>query len=251
MFNLIDLSQQRILVTGASAGIGRQIAITLGQLGASVVLVARSKERLLDVISEMEGTGHSYYVADLAQIEMIAPLVKRMVADGGPFDGFVHSAGCAISCSLQQSHAERLHGIMQINFYAFYELVRTLSRKGNYGPSMSVVGISSVASALGTSALSAYSATKGAMDSTVRALALELHKKHIRVNSVRPSMIDTEMYHAICHIREEIEQELLQRQYLGIGTTIDVANAVAFLLSAASRYITGITLPVDGGHTSC
>ena len=116
------------------------------------------------------------------------------------------------------------------------------------------VGISSCASLRGDKSKTAYSASKAAMDSAIRCIAKEMADRGICINSVAPSMTATELYgHYLEKYGEDSEtnQDLLKRQYLGIAETTDIANAVAFLISPAAKYITGITLPVDGGLTTC
>ena len=252
--NLIDLTGKIIVVTGASSGIGKQAAITLSQLGAQLILIARREDKLLETQQQLEGTGHSIYTADLSKTETIEPLFSEIVAVHGALDGMVYAAGIAKSMPLMQFKPENVQAVFDINFFGFVESVRQISRKGRFQPGMRIVGISSVASIRGDKSRMAYSASKSAMDSAVRCIAKEVADKGICINTIAPAMTATELYYQYiqkCGDNNESNQELLKRQYLGIAQTQDIANAIAFMISPAARFITGITLPVDGGLTTC
>ena len=137
---------------------------------------------------------------------------------------------------------------MDINYFAFLELVKWFSKK-KYSTGGSVVGISSVSGAAGWMGGALYGGTKGAMDSSVRSLAIELATKNIRVNSIVPSNIRTPMLDDMISVGgEDAVRQILVKQPLGLGEPEDVAHAVAFLLSDAARFITGTQLVVDGGY---
>lgn len=252
--HLIDLTDRTVLIAGASSGIGKQIAITLSGLGAKLVLVARREEKLQETLQMLEGRGHAYYCADLSVVSAIEPLIKQIVAECGRLDGLVYAAGVTASRPLAQSNPERVQAAFDINFFGFLETVRQVCRNGRFNQGMRIVGISSIASLKGDKAHTVYSASKAAMDAAVRCIAREVADKGICINTVAPAMTATEMYERFIEkYGEESQstQELFQRQYLGVAKTEDVANTVAFLISPAARFITGITLPVDGGLTTC
>lgn len=254
MYNLVDLTDKKILVVGASSGIGKQIAVTLSRLGAKVILAARREDKLMETLALLEGEGHSVKRFDVQNTDGIEKVVKDIVAEFGALDGMVYSAGLGTALPLQQTKPEKIKQVFDVNFFGFTETVMQLCRRGRFNPGMRIVGISSVASIRGDKSKTAYSASKSAMDSAVRCIAREVADKGICINSVAPSMTATELYtHYLDKYGEDSEtnKELLKRQYLGIAETSDVANAVAFLLSPAARFITGITLPVDGGLTTC
>lgn len=253
MYNLIDLTDKKIIVAGASSGIGEQTAITLSRLGAQMILIARREERLKAVIESLSGEGHAYYVADLSVVSAIADLVKKIVAEQGAIDGMVYAAGISANRPLAQHSPEKVQRMFNINCFGFLEMVRQISRKGRYNPGMRIVGISSTASLIGSKAQLAYCASKAGMDGAVRVMARELADKSICINTVAPAMIRTYMYDTYLEKfgdDSKSKENLLRRQYLGLGEPVDVANAIAFLISPAARFITGIMLPVDGGLTS-
>ena len=169
-------------------------------------------------------------------------------------DGLVYSAGLGTAIPLMQSKPERVQDTFNVNFFGFFEVVRQISRKGRFNPGMRIVGVSSCASLCGEKTKAIYSSSKAAMDSAVRCMAKELAEKKICINTVAPAMTATELYsYYVAKYGEDSEtnKELLNRQYLGIAQPQDIANAIAFLISPAARFITGITMPVDGGYTTC
>lgn len=252
--NLVDLSGKRILVVGASSGIGKQTAIILSRLGAKLSLVARSEEKLQQVTGELEGEGHDYFLADVSDVGAIEALVKEVVAKEGPLDGLVYTAGVGTALPLMQSKPEKVQNTFNVNFFGFFEVVRQITRKGRFNPGMRIVGVSSCASLRGDKSKAIYSSSKAAMDSAVRCMAKELAEKEICINTVAPAMTATELYNRYVEKYgedSETNHELLTRQYLGIAQPQDIANAIAFLISPAARFITGITMPVDGGLTTC
>lgn len=250
MINPMDLSGKSIVVTGASSGIGKGIAILLSKSGANVIMVARNSDRLQEMYSELEPGSHSYYVQDLSDLSAIEGLIDNICRDGLKLNGLVHSAGISLTMPLQYLKSSDSMKIMSVNFFSFVELVKQFSKRKNNDNGGSVVAISSISSRVGARGLTAYSASKGALESAVRSMALDLAPKNIRINSVSPGMIETQMYDGLREIvnNKDFEAELKKRQVLGVGKPEDVANAAAFLLSDASRFITGTTMIVDGGY---
>lgn len=253
MYDLVDLKEKRILITGASSGIGKGIATLLDQLEAEMILVARRTENLKEIVTGLHNKNSCYYTADLSELDAIEELIKQIVTEHGPLDGFVHSAGISSSRPLKTIKPDILDQVMKINFYSFVELCRCITmRKRFSADGCNIVGISSTGSLLGNSSKTAYCASKAAMDAAVRCMAKELADKHIRVNTVAPAFIETDIYDSFLEKGEGSKDvELtMARQYLGLGQPSDVANLTAFLLSDASRFITGSTIGVDGGKLS-
>ena len=247
MHNPMDLTGRRILITGASSGIGRACAILASRLGASVVLVARDERRMDETLCQMLGSGHLAISFDLGALEQYEVLFKRCASEQ-KLHGIVHAAGICQVMPIQSVSQNMMRDSMNINYFAFMELVKWFSKK-KYSTGGSVVGISSVSGFAGWLGGSLYSGTKGAMDSSVRSLAIELALKNIRVNSVVPSNIRTPMLDEITSVGgDDAVREILAKQPLGFGGPEDVAHAVAFLLSDAARFITGTQLVVDGGY---
>ncbi len=254
MYNLVDLTGKKIIVTGASSGIGRETAIVLSKLGAQVILLARRRNELESTLGMLESdNGHCFYECDLSDLETIEKLIKTIVSEVGPLDGMAYCAGFTRDYPMKFMKPEVVESVMKTNFEAFVEIVRCLAIKKNYNRGMRIVGISSVAAMHGAKAHLAYAASKAAMDGAVRCMAYELADKGICVNTVAPAMIATKMYQDTLDALADPDvynEALLGRQYLGIGEPVDVANSIAFLLSSAAKFITGICMPIDGGFTS-
>lgn len=247
MVNPMELTGKRILVTGASSGIGRACAILASRLGASVVLVARDEKRLGETLGQMTGGGHVAIAFDLSDLERYEELFKRCASEQ-KLNGMVHAAGIGPAMPIQSVSLALMREVMNINYFAFMELAKWFSKK-KYSSGGSIVGISSVSGVVGWQGVSLYGGSKGAMDSSVRSLAIELASKKIRVNSVVPSNIRTPMLDSVVSVGgEDATQQILAKQPLGIGEPEDVAHAVAFLMSDAARFITGTQMVVDGGY---
>jgi NAD(P)-dependent dehydrogenase (short-subunit alcohol dehydrogenase family) len=194
MINPLDLSEKNIMVTGASSGIGREIAILLSKLGANVIMVARNEERLKETYNELEPGNHSYYLLDFNNPDAIESMMDNVCASGLKLNGLVHSAGISRTMPLQYLKLSDLGSIMSVNFFSFVELAKHFSKRKNNNNGGSIVAISSISSKVGARGLTAYCASKGALESAIRSMALDLAPKKIRINSVAPGMIGTQIY---------------------------------------------------------
>ena len=248
MRELINFTDKKIVVLGASSGIGKETAIALSSLGAQIIIVARRKEKLEETLTLLEGNGHAYYATDISIPENIEELFKNIKEKQGELDGLVYCAGVNTTLPLMQLKPEKLKATFDLNFFAFIETVRQATKRGRYNPGMRIVAVSSNAAIRGDKAHTAYSASKAAMNAAIRCLAKELADKEVFINAVAPAVTNTEIYQQ--YASGDVggsEKALLDRQYLGLIEPSNVADAIAFLLSPAAQMITGITLPVDGG----
>ncbi len=250
MINPMDLSGKNILVTGASSGIGKSIAVYLSKLGANIILTARNENKLKETYNALDQGSHSYYQIDLNNLNEIEGMLDKICSNGAKLNGIVHSAGISKTIPVQFLKMEDLNSIMSINFYSFMELVKHFSKRKYNEAGGSIVAISSISSKVGARGLAAYCASKGALDSAIRSLAVDLAPRKIRVNSIAPSMIKTQIYTGLLEVvnNKDFEADLKKRQFMGLGAPEDVASAAAFLLSDASGFITGTSLIVDGGY---
>ena len=248
MINPMELEGRTILITGASSGIGKESALLLSKLGARLVLVSRNSDKLNEVLEKLDGKGHCAFSFDLRNISEIEAFIKNIVSHTGPFNGFVHSAGISVMRPIKMTSYDFLHEIMTLNFYSFVELTRCIGKKNNSVNGASFIGISSVSSVKGNISQGAYSASKAALNGIVRPMAKEYSQRKIRINSVLFGMIKTEMFEGFINNGGDIS--LWKDQYLGIGETEDAANVIAFLLSDASKLITGSNFIADNGYLS-
>jgi NAD(P)-dependent dehydrogenase (short-subunit alcohol dehydrogenase family) len=247
-----SLRDKVILITGASSGIGRQCGITCSQMGASVILLGRNNQKLKETHSLLSKGDHDLYSIDITNFDLLEDIVKDAVAKHGGLFGFIHSAGIDFTIPLANMTVKKYEEIFKINVVAGLELAKIISKK-KY---TSVIGgsfifISSVMGVLGQPGRTAYCSSKGAIQGAVKAMAIELASRNIRVNAVLPAMVDTEMARTFfVNIGEEASQNIIKMHPLGIGAPADVANACSFLLSDAARWITGTNFIVDGGYSS-
>ena len=251
MINPMDLTGKHIVVTGASSGLGRQTCITASQLGANVSLIARNEEKLQETVSLMEGTGHSIFSFDVTQIDAIEDLIKTIVERNGKINGLVHAAGAFPRKPLSMTKYEFLRDMMDLHVHSFVEMVRIMGKKKMSEDNASIVAVSSASTISADKGQIAYIATKGALDRVIRPMAIELgESRKFRVNTVNPGWIKTDMYYSFIEEQgQERMNEILTPCFLGASEPVDVANTIAFLLSDASKMITGQNIVIDGGWT--
>lgn len=248
MYNPFSLLGKRILVTGASSGIGRAIAIECSRMGANVILTARNEERLNETLQQMDNIQlHQIIVADLSNMDDIKTLVDSM---GNPLDGIVQCAGFTVPKPFQFVNQKDIDSIMAVNFMAPAILSQMLLKKKMLNKGASIVFISSISgvwvSYVGSSL---YSASKGAVNGLVKGMAIELAAKSIRVNCVNPGMVETNILEKGIISDEQLHNDMQLYPLKRHGKPEEVAYAVIYLLSDASSWVTGTNLLIDGGYT--
>ncbi len=250
MKSLVTLEDKTILITGASGGIGSQCAVLCSQLGARIILSGTNKNKIDAAMNQLEGTGHHCMVADITQYDRIEGLVDIAIKQTGVVDGFIHAAGIEMTVPLQMMNAQKYEKLFAVNVIAGFELCRILTKKKNISnQGGSIVFISSIMAAIAEKGKVGYCSSKSALLGGIRAMALELALKKIRVNAVLPAIVQTEMTNALFEtIPEESKQGIIDTHPLGLGTPSDVAGMCAFLLSDAARWITGSEFIIDGGY---
>jgi NAD(P)-dependent dehydrogenase (short-subunit alcohol dehydrogenase family) len=246
MNNPFTLEGKTILVSGASSGIGKAIAIESSKMGANVIITGRNEERLKKTYYLLKGNGHGLIVADLSVKEDIERLHKELPV----IDGLVNCAGLTKVAPFSFATRDSFEEVMNVNFFAPTELTRLMVKTKKIRKGASIVFISSVSGVYCSAVASAiYSSSKGAVNGLVKGVALDLAPKGIRVNSVNPGMIDTDIFTGSAITDEQLRTDMLRYPLGRYGKPEEVAYAVIYLLSDAATWITGSNLLIDGGYT--
>lgn len=251
-YNPFSLKNKTIIVTGASSGIGRQCAIDCSKMGAHVILIGRDENRLNQTRKMMEGQDHlivSYDLTDSVNLKsMVADIVNKM----GTINGVLHCAGISDTIPFKLTKRETLDKFFQNNVYSAIELTREVCSVKNVSKEgASIIFFSSIMGCVGESGKSLYGMTKGALIAATRSLACEYAKKRVRFNCISPGAILTPINANLPHMADpEKRQALVEKHLLGLGECSDISNACIYLLSDASKWVTGQNLIVDGGYTA-
>ncbi|MGZ4048540.1 MAG: SDR family NAD(P)-dependent oxidoreductase [Bacteroidia bacterium] len=240
---MIDLKDKNILITGASSGIGRAAAVLCDQLGANIIISGRNSKELASTKSLLKNKTKDI-IADLANEDEINMLISALPS----IDGFVHCAGIINPLPVKYLKSKHIEDLFKINFSSAVLISSELLRTKKLNTDSSVVFISSVSSDHPYTGGALYTSSKAALEAFARGFALEASSKKIRVNTIAPALVKTKILEQSEEIysKEEI-QEIENRYPLGIGEPLDVANTIAFLLSASSKWITGTIIKMDGG----
>ena len=241
-----NLEGKTILITGASSGIGRATAILCAEMGASLIITGRNEERLTDTLDSLSGTGHKMFTADLADESEIS----RIIEQSPPLDGLVNNAGMIELLPSDYVTREKLDEILAVNTYSPITLFAGLARKRKFRKGASIVFTSSLAGNFVTAyGHSMYSVSKAAVSAFAKTAALEMAPRKIRVNCVCPGMIETALIHNERVTPEMLAEDVKRYPLKRYGKPEEVAGGIAFLLSDAASFITGINLIIDGGMT--
>ena len=241
-----NLQGKTVLVTGSSRGIGATTAQVLSEKGAKVaVTYGRSKDKAEEVFKSLKGDGHLLLPFNVSDEASIKEGIEQVIKDFGQLDGLVNNAGITRDQLLLRMKTEEFDDVINTNLkgtflctkYAVKAMMK--ARKG------SVVNVTSVIGQSGGAGQGNYAASKGGVEAFSKSIAQEVGSRHVRINCVAPGFIGTDMTD---ELPEERRQAILSMVPLNsIGEPIDVAQAVAFLLSDESKYITGQTISVNGG----
>jgi len=238
-----SLQGKTILVTGASSGLGRQIAIDCARQGAQLVITGRDATRLQATYDVLPGDGHVQVQAELTSDVDRGRLVGAVTR----LDGVVHCAGKQMLSPIRQLPESLMTEMYNVNFLAPVMLTQRLLQANVIAQQASIVFMLSTAAHIGTRGVGPYSAMKSALLGVIRCLALEQAKRKVRVNGISPSVVLTPMWVGGGEDQAAHREAQESRHPLGLGKPEDVANAAVYLLSDASRWVTGTTLLMNGG----
>lgn len=244
--NIIKLTGKTIVITGAGSGIGQATAVTASKVGANVVMVDISEEGLNATMQQLKGDDHSMHVVNLCETDSIAPLVRSIADEYGTIHGVVHCAGISSRKPLNVLSKDGFSKVMDINFYSFVEMVRQATKKKYFAEGGSIVVMSSISSIKGYKAKTEYCVSKAAVDAFVRCMAAELADRKIRVNSVMAAEVMTPLALKARETNAAVDACDFYAP-LGPSDPYEVANTICFLLSDATKTITGTSLLIDGG----
>lgn len=249
MDNFLNFGNKVILITGASSGIGADLAQLCGSQGAQLILCGRNIERLNDIADSVRSQGGNIlrtYIGDLTD-ELF---LNQLVNDIPPIDGMALNAGITYISTVKTLNVKALTKVMEVNTYSPIVLLKLILKAKKFNSTASVVFTSSIAgfqrSSLGNSI---YSTSKAALHGFMRNAALELASSGVRVNSVNPGMVETELLGKNGITSEQYELDKANYPLGRYGKPRDISNAIAFLLSDASSWITGTAMVIDGGVT--
>lgn len=245
----VDLAGQTAIVTGASRGLGKAMAIALGANGARVTCVARNEEKLQETVAEIQAAGGEaeYVACDVADRESVDKLVDEVVEKYEKLDILVNNAGITRDNLLPRMSDEEWDDVIATNLRSAFLLSRAASRymmRARYGR---IINISSVSGLIGNPGQTNYSASKAGMIGLTRSLSRELAGRKVTVNVVAPGFIESEMTKTLGPaVLDEAKKRIPAKR---LGTPEEIAQAVLFLVSPAAGYVTGAVLTVDGGMT--
>lgn len=249
MINPFSLEGKTILVTGASSGLGRGIAIQCSMMGAKIVITARNEERLAETYAKLEGVGHMQVRADLTSEED----VNRLIESCPLLNGCAHCAGIPQVKAIKFINRKLMEETLGINTISPIVLTTNLLKKKKIAKGGSILFLASISGVtVGDPGISAYAASKGALTGFIKSASLAVASQGIRVNTISPGIVPTNMFESTTNqsIVENLGVSVVSNYPLKrLGKPEDIANGAVYLLSDASSWVTGINLTIDGGFS--
>lgn len=243
------LAGKRILITGASSGIGRATAHMLASQQVQVFASGRSEEKLAELETSLPGEGHKFFAAPLTDADQTAAWLKSIAEENGPLHGIFHAAGIELLRPARLTKQSHIDEVFSSSLHAAFGIARASNQQGVMEDGGSVLLMSSVAGSSGQVGMTTYSAAKAGIEGLTRSLACELAARRIRANAIAAGAVETPMHGRIVKGTNDAALDAYRNSHLlGFGTPDDVAHAASFLLSPNSKWITGTTLIVDGGY---
>lgn len=246
MQDIFSLKGKIILITGASSGIGRAVAQQCATAGATCIITARNQDRLKNTLESLSGEGHQMTLSDLSTEEGVRNLVSNLPK----VNGVVCCAGVVETKMLKFTEEEDLQHLFSINTFSTIRLIRDMVQQKKFNKESSIVLVSSVSGVkCGYLGGSLYGASKGALEGFAKATALELAPQKIRVNTIVPGMIETPLMADSVIDAEQLKADKMRFPLKRYGHADEVGYAAVYLLSDATKWITGTSLLIDGGYT--
>lgn len=248
MYNPFSLEGKKVLVTGASSGIGKSIAIECSKLGAHLTIVGRNQERLNETFISLDGdkNNHNQLLLELTDYERLESSIKELPV----FDGVVNCAGIGTTNLFQFLTREKMQHVFDVNFFSPVELTRLLIKRKKIAKNGSVVFLSSIDGPINSHiGNSSYSATKAALAAMAKGMAVELAPKNIRVNYLMPGQTETPLIHNEFITEDQLALDMEKYPMKRYGRPEEIAYAAIYFLSDVSTFTTGAGLVIDGGFT--
>lgn len=246
MQDIFSLKGKSILITGASSGIGKAVAQECAAAGANCIISARNERRLQQTLESLEGQGHKMILADLSSEEGIQKLTDEL----SKLNGIVCCAGIVETKVLKFTDEDDLKRLFDTNALSSIRLIRALVQEKKIQKEASIILISSISGVkCGYIGGSIYGATKGALEGFAKAIALELAPRMIRVNTIMPGMVESNLLDNSEISPEQLEADKLRYPLKRYGRPEEIGYTVVYMLSDATKWMTGSSILIDGGYT--
>lgn len=246
----MNSNEKFYLIVGGTSGIGLATTKLLIESGHRVMIVGRSEDKLDNAIKYIDSPNLLVQSFDVCNTSEILPFVEHIVTNNGKLSGLIYAAGYEETLPLGRMKPDSVERIHKTNLFGAIEFTRVCAKKKHYNNGFSVVFLSSVMGQLGEPGKISYCSTKAALQGAAKAMAVELAPKGIRVNTVSPGVVETPMSQKLFEALDENAIARIKSKHpLGLGTPEDIANAIDFLISDKSRWITGSNLVIDGGYS--
>lgn len=246
---IFSLEGKITLITGGGSGIGNAIAKCMIAAGGTVVITGRRETPLQEAVAELGEKAH-YVVNDVTDLSQLEALVEQIETTIGPVDVLVNNAGINMKKPALEVSDEDFHRIIHTNLSAVFSLTRACAKRMVARQSGSILMISSMAAYYGIDRVVAYGASKSGVEGMVQVLTSEFSKFNVRVNAIAPGFIETAMMKTAMSSDPDRMNKALDRTPMGyFGKPEDIGWAAVYLSSEAAKYVTGVSLPVDGGNS--
>lgn len=244
---ITNLQDKKILITGASQGIGEDMAKYLNSLGVSIVLVARNEAKLKQLCNTLEGNNY-VYPCDLSDVDEIPGIFEFCKENNIMLDGLIHCAGIVELSPIYGIDIREAKRHMDINFFAFMQLGSCFYSRKYSNNNSSIIALSSISSLLGIRGNGQYAASKAALNNLVKTMAQEFLNRKIRVNAILPSYVDTNIVEMASQYGGMSPDDPTNAQPLGMISKREISYLAEFLLSSCSQHITGDLIPIASGN---